>query len=53
MRTIKSIEWRAEQRALKHLEALIRKEITGKIVELQQWIENEEKEKPSSKSDIK
>ena len=53
MKTIKSIEWKAEQRALRNLESVIRKEIADRLVQLQMWIEDEEKEKSSGKSDMK
>tara|TARA_R100000808_G_C2146285_1_gene154210 strand:- start:1797 stop:1973 length:177 start_codon:yes stop_codon:yes gene_type:complete len=44
MKTIQSIEWRAEQKALKYMESFIRKEVTDRIVQLQIWIEDEEKQ---------
>ena len=47
MKTGKSLEWRAEQKALKSIDYDIKKMITERIVQLQMWIEHEESENRS------
>jgi hypothetical protein len=42
VKTIKSIGWRAEQKALKQFEKEICTILTERIAQLQQWIEDEE-----------
>ena len=53
MKTGKSLEWRAEQKALKGIDSDIRKMIQKRLVQLQTWIEDEEQEKRSGTSDMK
>ena len=51
MKTIKSIEWRAEIKALRTFKNKIIVDIEEHIERLMQWIEDEENEHRSSKSD--
>ena len=51
MKTIKSIEWRAEIKALRDFKKRIIVDIEEHIESLMKWIEDEENEHRSSKSD--
>lgn len=42
MKTYKSIEWRAEKKALKSIDKDFQKIIAERLDQLQQWIEDEE-----------
>ena len=51
MKTIKSIEWRAEIKALRTFKNKIIIDVVERIESLMKWIEDEENEHRSSKSD--